>query len=382
MWAPRLTKEEDKSKRCRGSTVAANGDAMTFKESREDSEQLFRHLFEEAPLGIAVENLDGKLLRANPALCSMLGYGEEELCGMSCSQFADPEDSQDDWALFQQLRAGTIDHYSLEKRYVRKDRVQIWGRLNVSLLKSGNGGSPLVVALVEDISERKLSEEALSSVSRRLIEAQEQERTRIARDLHDDINQRLALLAIELERLKISIPDSSGAVLLRVDELKKQTSEIANDIQALSHELHSPRLEYLGIVAAMRGFCQEFGEQQRVEIDFRSHDLPGPVPPDVSLCLFRVLQEALHNAAKHSGAPRFAVQLWGTPSEIHLTVGDSGMGFDLDAAMKGRGLGLLSMQERVRLVNGTISIASQPGGTTIDARVPINSQVASVRAAG
>ena len=141
-----------------------------------------------------------------------------------------------------------------------------------------------------------------------------------------------------------------------MDELRKHTSEIASDIQALSHELHSPRLEYLGIVAAMRGFCQEFGEKQKLEIDFRSHDLPSPVSPDISLCLFRVLQEALHNAAKHSGALRFAVRLWGTLGEIHLTVSDSGVGFDLDAALKGRGLGLISMQERVRLVNGTISI--------------------------
>jgi PAS domain S-box-containing protein len=224
-----------------------------------------------------------------------------------------------------------------------------------------------------DVTERKLAEEALSSVSRRLIEAQEQERTRIARDLHDDINQRLALLAIELERLKMEIPDSSPEVLRRMDELRKNTSEIANDIQTLSHELHSPRLEYLGIVAAMKGFCQEFGKAQKAEIDFRNHDLPSPVPPDVSLCLFRVLQEALHNAAKHSGAPRFAVQLWGTPGEIHLTVRDAGVGFDLETAMKGRGLGLVSMQERIRLVNGTIAIASKlMNGTEVSVRVPVS----------
>ncbi len=222
-----------------------------------------------------------------------------------------------------------------------------------------------------DVTERKLAEAALSSVSSRLIEAQEQERTRIARDLHDDINQRLALLAIELERLKIDIPDSNVEVLSRMDELRKHTSEIAGDIQALSHELHSPRLEYLGIVAAMRGFCQEFGEKQKLEIDFRSHDLPNPVSPDISLCLFRVLQEALHNAAKHSGSKRFVVRFWGTPGNIHLTIGDSGVGFDLETALKGRGLGLISMQERVRLVNGTISIVSKPAsGTEISVCVP------------
>jgi signal transduction histidine kinase len=122
----------------------------------------------------------------------------------------------------------------------------------------------------------------------------------------------------------------------------------------------------------MRGFCQEFGEKQKLEIDFKSHDLPSPVPSDVSLCLFRVLQEALHNAAKHSRSPRFAVQVRGIPGEIHLTVSDTGVGFDLAAAIKGRGLGLISMQERVRLVNGTISIASKlMHGTEISVRVPL-----------
>src|SRR6266481_4352566 len=126
------------------------------------AKQLFRYLFEQASLGIAVEDLEGKLLLANPALCSMLGYRESELCGMSCSEFANPEDSQNDWALFQQLRAGVIDQYSLEKRYVRKDGAQLWGHLNVSRLKNGNGGSSsLVFAFVEDITERKRAEEAL-----------------------------------------------------------------------------------------------------------------------------------------------------------------------------------------------------------------------------
>ena len=106
------------------------------------AKELFQYLFEQASLGIAVEDLEGKVLLANPALCSMLGYRETELCGMNCCQFASPEDSQDDWALFQQLRAGAIDQYSLEKRYVRKDGVPLWGRLHVSLLKDIDGASP------------------------------------------------------------------------------------------------------------------------------------------------------------------------------------------------------------------------------------------------
>jgi signal transduction histidine kinase len=301
---------------------------------------------------------------------------------MSCSEFSNPEDSENDWALFQKLRAGLIERYSLEKRYVRKDGVQIWGRLHVSLLKGSE--VPMVFAFVEDITKRKLAEEALSGVSRKLIEAQEVERSRIGRDLHDDIGQRLSLLAVQLQQMKEAPPDSAVEVSRRMNELWKQAAEISNDVQALSHELHSAKLEYLGIVTAMRGFCKEFAEQQRIEIDFRSHDLPQPLPsPEISLSLFRVLQEALHNAAKHSGARYFEVRLWGRMGEIHLTVSDSGVGFDTQAAKEGRGLGLTSMQERLRLVNGELSIESQPSrGTTIHATVSLTSSNGSMRAAG
>jgi PAS domain S-box-containing protein len=150
-----------------------SGAFMSLQALPAPGKQLFHYLFAQASLGIAVEDLEGKLLLVNPVLCSMLGYREDQLCGMHCSDFANPKDSEDDWALFQQLSAGAIDRYSLEKRYVRKDGVQFWGRLNVSLWRDGDGGeSPLVFAFVEDITDRKLSELAIASVSRRLIEAQ------------------------------------------------------------------------------------------------------------------------------------------------------------------------------------------------------------------
>jgi signal transduction histidine kinase len=169
----------------------------------------------------------------------------------------------------------------------------------------------------------------------------------------------------------------------RVSKLQKQTSEIAADVQSLSHQLHSAKLQYLGITAAVRGFCREFAEQQKVEIDFKRHDLPGPLSADVSLCLFRVLQEALHNSAKHSGVRHFEVRLWGTSDEIHLTVRDSGAGFDREAARASRGLGLISMEERLKLLNGTLLVESLPKhGTTIHAWVPLRSAGDLMRAPG
>jgi signal transduction histidine kinase len=159
-----------------------------------------------------------------------------------------------------------------------------------------------------------------------------------------------------------------------VNQLQEQTSEVGTDIQALSHELHSSKLEYLGITAAMKSFCKEFAEQQEVEIDFQSHDLPNSLDGNISLCLFRVLQEAVHNSAKHSGARHFEVRLWRASQAIHLTVGDSGVGFDGEASKQTAGIGLISMQERLKLLNGTFSIESQPNrGATIHARIPLDS---------
>jgi signal transduction histidine kinase len=212
-------------------------------------------------------------------------------------------------------------------------------------------------------------------MSQRLIQSQEQERARIARELHDDFGQRLALATGELYQLQQDYPGLQSEVRSRLGKLQKQTSELANDIQSLSHELHSSRLEFLGLTVAIDSFCKEFSEHQKVEVVFQSQDLPRPLPPDISLCLFRVLQEALHNFAKHSGVQHVDVLLWGSSGQINLTVRDSGVGFNTEAAKANLGLGLISMQERVKLVKGNLSIESRPGaGTTIRACVPLNTE--------
>ena len=243
----------------------------------------------------------------------------------------------------------------------------------------GPGGVDRVACILQDITERKRAEEALSCMNRRVIEAEERERNRVAKDLHEDVGQRLALLAIGIEQLKNDHPNRTVELLDRMDAVWKQTLEILTDVKASAHELYSPRLEYLGVAAVMRIFCEEFGERKKVEIDFRSRGLPSLVQPEVSICLFRVLQEALQNGVKHSGVEKFRVQLW-SDDEIHLTVSDSGAGFDLEAARRGRGLGL--MEQRLRLVNGTFSVDSQPEkGTTVHASVPLRS-ASVMRAAG
>ena len=224
-----------------------------------------------------------------------------------------------------------------------------------------------------DVTEHKLAAEALSTVSQKLIEAHEEERTRIARELHDDISQQLTLLSLNLQLVKRSHPASAAELDEEIGEALQKIAKLATDIRALSHRLHSSKLELLGLAAAAAGFCEELSDRHAVEIDFHSENISKTLPPGISLCLFRVLQEALQNAIKHSGSRRFQVLLKGRVHDVELTVQDSGAGFELQEAMRGRGLGLTSMKERLRLVNGQLSIDSELGrGTTIQARVPLS----------
>ena len=593
--------------------------------------QLFRDVFNASPIGIAVETLEGQPLFVNPAFCAMLGFSGEELRNKHCADFSPAADAEKDWALFQQLRAGSIDHYQLEKRYFRRDGSLVWGRLSVSALT--RGPSPLVLAMVEDISEKKAAEEArfkhaaiiessedaiiaadldgvisswnagaerifqyteaevvgqvitilipserqhaeskifdrlrsgariehyetkrvtkagknvdvsltiapikdasgkvigfteiahditqrkqgeeslrglnralaeqagllqsqdellnifvqnvpagvamldremrylqvsdrwcadysaersqllgrshyevfpdlparwkeihrralagetlraeedgwdrpggtkwlhweirpwktatgmvggilifaeditrrkqmeeaFSAVSRKLIESLEQERTWIARELHDDINQQLALLAVELHRWGQEVPPGAGAGFhTHVEKAVERITTISQDVQNISHRLHSSKLEYLGLARAAKSFCKELSEQANVEITFKSAGSLMGLPYDVSLCVFRVLQEALQNAVKHSRVRSFQVELRGTENSVEMTVVDQGVGFEQQDPANYSGLGLISMRERSLLVNGELSIQSAlGGGTAIRLFVPL-----------
>ena len=265
-----------------------------------------------------------------------------------------------------------------EWRVVWPDRSVHWIAGRWQVLRSESGEPLRMVGVNLDITERKLAEQALADMTRKLIEAQEQERARIGRELHDDINQRLAMLAVELEHLE----SDPSEVQSRARELRRHMAEVSNDVQALSHELHSSKLEYLGAVAGIKSWCKEFSERQQIEVDFRS-DVYSVLPREIGLTLFRVLQEALHNAVKHSGVKHVEVQLREESGEIHAIVSDLGRGFDLHSALQAKGLGLTSMRERVRLVNGKIAIHSEPiAGTTIHVRIPLEPEHKSIRAVG
>ena len=315
---------------------------------------------------------------------ALLGITPEATSG-SVPEFQERVHPEDRARLHDAIEAARLNRTELneEFRVIWPDGTVHWLRSQGSFLHGVSGEPQRMLGISVDITERKRAEEALAGVSQSLVEAEEQERARISRELHDNTNQRLALLALRIDQLKNDLPEQTAELHCRVDELWQYTVETSNEIRALAHELHPPGLEYVGLVAAAKEFCQKFGEQQKVQIDWQAHDVPSHLPSDISLCLFRVLQEASQNSAKHSGAKQFKVQLWRTWREIHLTVSDSGVGFHPEAERESRGLGLTSMQERVRLLKGTFSIESKPRcGTTIYVRLPLRAESDSIRAAG
>ena len=338
------------------------------------SEQKFSKAFRRSPLAISmVSTNDGRYVDVNEAFEIQTGWNRDEVIGYSPQElnlWVNPEQR----AAFLKQLVDQANVKDLEVRFRRKD----------GQIRTGLGSAELIdvhgelcaLSVIADITERKQAEEAMSGFSRRLIEAQETERSRIARELHDDINQRLAMVAISLKTAKEGLPKSEVKTNNILDEAGEKVSELENDVQALSHRLHSSKLEYLGLGAATSGFCREFSERQNVKIDLHCEGIPEELSGEVSLCLFRVLQEALHNAAKYSGVNEFEVTLNGASHEIQLLVHDSGVGFDAKRASNGHGLGLTSMRERLTLVSGELSIESEPGhGTTVLARVPLGDDI-------
>lgn len=220
--------------------------------------------------------------------------------------------------------------------------------------------------------ERHRAEEALQSLGGRLINAQEEERRRIARELHDDLNQGVALLAIQLEHCRLDPPESVQEMRERMEDLWKNARSLSGSIRALSHSLHPSILDSLGLAAATETFCQELRCAHDLDVEFVEHDVAPILNKEIALCLYRVIQEALHNVVKHSNAKQARVDLSSDTQAISLTIVDSGTGFEVDSDRNRYGLGLISMRERLRLVNGQLSIQSQHlKGTTIKACVPL-----------
>jgi signal transduction histidine kinase len=251
----------------------------------------------------------------------------------------------------------------------------------------GEGGQCLKVSgLILDISERKEAEEALreseealrksyariEDLAGRLIASQEEERRHIARELHDDLNQQVAALAIGISRLKRQFSNPDDTVLEQIAKLQNKTDLLSERIRQVSHELHSSILQHVGLPAALNSYCAEFSDREGIAVALDIGAGFEAVPPEAALCLYRVAQESLRNVARHSGARRAVVTLAGVNGAIELRVADQGVGFDPGQARECRGLGLVSMEERVKLLHGNFSLTTRPGaGTELRAQIPL-----------
>ena len=364
-----------------GGLVWQRAERRKSEKAVRESEERFRLVANTAPVMIWMSGTDRKCSYVNKTWLDFTGRRLEAELGDDWAGGLHPDDASSCLQTYTE-RFDRRESFELHYRLRRHDGEYRWvidkgvPRFNPDGSFAGYIGSCI------DITDRKLAEEAMSTIGRRLIEAQEEERAWIGRELHDDINQRLALLAVELDRWSQSIPPADEFIQ-QVRHAQERTMQISKDVQGLSHRLHSSKLEYLGLVTAANSFCRELSGQSKVEIQFSHAGIPRSVPKEVSLCLFRVLQEALQNAVKHSGVRSFTVDLHGTEEAIELTVSDIGTGFEEQDAFTRSGLGLISMRERLQLVHGELSVKSKTGaGTTIHARVPLDSGGDSMRAAG
>jgi PAS domain S-box-containing protein len=355
------------------------------KELRE-SERRFRLVADTAPVLIWMSGLDKKCNFFNKGWLDFTGRRIEEELGEGWVSSVHPEDVQRCVGIYSASFDARVD-FEMEYRLRRSDGEYRWlVDYGVPRFETDDNFCGYIGSCV-DITERKSSAESLQILTGRLIHAQDEERTRIARELHDDFSQRLAILGINAGHIWKSLPASNVEDRGRVQEMLERIKELSSDLHALSHQLHSSRLEHVGLVSALNGLCKEVSEKYKLKILFAGPELRRRVPKDVALCLFRVTQEALGNVVKHSQAKSTDVELGASADGLSLRIRDDGRGFRTDGITPGTGIGLIGMHERIRLVGGRLLIKSEPmRGTEILVEVPLrvaaNDSEARVQAAG
>jgi PAS domain S-box-containing protein len=327
------------------------------------------------PVMVWMANANNESVHANRAYLDFTGRPLEAELGSGWTELVHPDDLEHCQAIY--LPAfERRQPFQMEYRLRRHDGEYRWVLVIGVPRFTPDGSFVGYIGSAMDVTVHKLAEAALSGLTRKLMEAHEGERALIARDLHDDVGQRLVGLTMQLHSLSHLLSNEASDARVRIQDVCGQASDLVRDLQALSHQLHSSRLDHLGLAAAIAGLCEELSTQRGIEIGFWDEGVPEDLPKEVAICLFRVVQETLNNALKHSGARHVSVNLRGGIEDIQVEVIDNGIGFDPEAAIRNRGLGLISIQERLGLVEGSVLFDSRPGaGTRILACVPLRRMV-------
>ena len=354
-----------------------------FREDRDVyvEERAWSKAFEHLAVSVAQLTLDGRLLSANSQMCEAIGQAKRNLLGKSLNEFFLPEES---WPQCKQgldrLVAGEISNYSTNMSAVGTAGQIVWVNMVFSLVRDEATNAPRsLTAVAKDITflmraqeDLRDAEVARDELSRKMMNAREADRTSIARELHDDIGQSLAVLKIQMLRAGQPISGQPGMIHASLKDLSVKLEKIINKVSRLSHGLHSSELELLGLVVAVKSHCRECSEQLGIPVDCSCDHLQEKLDGIIALAFLRVLQEGMHNAMKHSRAKSITVRLTCSDRELGLEIKDDGAGFDVEGARLAPGLGLISMRERIHLVGGKFEICSSPGqGTRITARAPV-----------
>lgn len=350
------------------------------QQRRQESESTARALFEAAAQAIFIVDRRGCVVMANPGAEKMLGYTEGELIGQSIEVLVPEAARQRHMA----HRAGYFSHpqnrpmgLGLDLQARRKDGSTFDAEISLSYIQSAQG--MLAVAFVSDISKRKADEiairnqgEELRQLAGRLMTAQDDERRRIARDLHDDLSQKLAYLAMDLS--KLALKPASQELQKELLALRSRAHDAADAVRHISHQLHPSVLDDIGLEAAIEQYCEEFEERSGITTHFTACDVPETLSREVASSVYHIFQESLRNASKHSRAEEVFVTLESVGDVLRLTVKDEGVGLAPERLKTGTSIGIVGMKERAHLVNGTLSVESRVGeGTEVTVSVPLSS---------
>lgn len=344
-----------------------------------ESEARFRAMFERTALGVSLADLDGRIVKANPALQQLLGYSADEIHGMNFADFTHPDDLDTNLEERARLIAGEQGHFTLEKRYVRKDGRVIWVDLTVSLVRDAAGEPTFTIGMIQDITAQKRLEVELATVKRKLAESRETERLSLAQQLHDGPIQNLYGVTFRLGALSDSLKDQVSSA--RMVAARASVQQVLRELREISNELRPATWKSFGLRGALRSHVKRL-QTAHPELDIRLEfdDIDqGDMPEQIQLVLYRICEQLLHNVVRHAGASEVVVRLKPNPHNLLLEVEDNGGGFSpphhwSELAREGH-LGLADASERAEAAGGYLNIMSRPGdGALVQVVVPYSNQ--------